>query len=109
MLFAKHLKKPEIIRQALLNAGVAAIYIFGIALILSNGEKIFGEMNGPVGVVAFLLLFVLSAAVMGVSLFGKALLWYLDGKKSEAVLLVAHTLLLLFLVTVIVLAILIIA
>lgn len=39
-----------------------------------------------------LLLFVFSAALTGALIFGRPILWYLDGKKREAILLFFYTL-----------------
>lgn len=49
-------------------------------------------MKEVLGPVAFLSTFVFLAALMGVLIFGKPILWYLDGRKKEAVQLVFYTL-----------------
>jgi len=42
--------------------------------------------------IVMLSLFVFSAALTGTLIFGRPILWYLDGKKSEAISLFAYTL-----------------
>jgi len=67
------------------------IYIAVVATIMQNGEKWFGNMNNFIGPVAFLLLFTLSAIVVGSLGLGKPIMLYLDGKKKEAVAMVLYT------------------
>ncbi len=53
--------------------------------------------------ICMLMLFVLSAAVMGILVFGQPILWYLDGKKQEAISLLMYTLGIFFCIWVVVL------
>ncbi|MCX6795532.1 MAG: hypothetical protein NT165_02285 [Candidatus Falkowbacteria bacterium] len=75
-------KKLAII--ALMNALISVIYIYAVAYLMSNGQKLFGKTNPVLGGTAILLLFVISAAVMGATIFGRPILLYLDGAKKEA-------------------------
>lgn len=77
-----------------------------VSLIMRNGEKIFGKMENFLGPIAFLLLFVLSASVVGALVLGRPILLYLDGFKKEAVKLFGYTVSWLFGITVVVFAIL---
>ncbi len=61
------------------------VYIGLVATLIFNGEAIFGEMNNFIGPVAFLLLFTLSALIVGGLALGKPIMLYLDNKKKEAV------------------------
>lgn len=72
-------------KTGFLNALGALIYIAIVATIMQNGDKLFGQMNNFIGPIAFLLLFTLSAVVVGGLILGKPLMLYLDGKKKEAV------------------------
>ena len=84
--------KKEVVKYSLYSAIVGACYVALIATFMANAEALFGKMNGgPFGIMGFLMLFVLSAAVMGTLLFGRPLLWYFDGKKKEAVTLTLYT------------------
>jgi len=72
-------------------------YIFLVALLFRNFERILG--NTPDNILApitMLLLFVLSALVSGALILGKPILMYLDGKKKEAVELLGFSILWLF-------------
>ena len=79
------MKKSNLAVSGLLNAFLAVAYISLVAVIMSNGDKIFG--SGPdtfVAPIIFLLIFVISAAVTGDLIIGRPALLYLDNQKSEA-------------------------
>ncbi|HPX64761.1 MAG TPA: hypothetical protein PLP70_01695 [bacterium] len=79
------MKKSNLAVSGLLNAFLAVAYISLVAVIMSNGDKIFG--SGPdtfVAPIIFLLIFVISAAVTGYLIIGRPALLYLDNQKSEA-------------------------
>lgn len=86
--------KAPILKFAALNAFGTALYIAGVSALMFNAERIFG--GGPDETVlipiAMLLLFVLSASITGSLVLGRPILWYLDGKKKEAVSLLMATL-----------------
>lgn len=77
------MKKNPIV-ESLFLALVEIVYVFLIALIMKNGNQLFGNVDTLLSVAVFLLLFVLSAAISGVLIFGKPILLYLDKKKKEA-------------------------
>lgn len=80
----------KLIRQGFLFALSEGVYIFLVASIIINGEKIFGPQEpGVLPILTFLTLFVFSAAVSGALILGKPILLYLEGKKKEAVTLFA--------------------
>lgn len=90
--------------QSLSSAILTVLYIAGVAQIIQNGEKIFGQMKNFFGPVAFLLLFVLSAAITGALILGRPVLLYLDGQKSAGVKLFFYTVVWLLAATLIVFA-----
>ncbi len=96
------MNNSKIIKFGLVQAITATVYIGLVALLISNGDKLFGRVGGAVAAAAFLLTFVLSAAIMGITIFGRAIMWYLGGDKKEAVRLVGYTLAWLFLITLLV-------
>jgi len=77
--------------QALLQALGVFIYTAGVGWILTNGERIFGEMQNLWGPITFLMLFVLSAATVGILIFGRPVLLYLNNKRTEAITLLLTT------------------
>jgi hypothetical protein len=79
------MNSKSVIKYAFIHALVALVYIGLVALLIANGETLFGKMQGALAVSAFLLTLVVSVAVMGVVIFGRPLMWYLDSKKKEGV------------------------
>ena len=93
----------KILSYALLKAIGATAHIYFVAFILTNAENLFGpNPPGPLGIVAFLLTFVISAAIMGIMVFGTPVLWYLKGSKIEAIRLLFATITFLAIIAVIV-------
>jgi hypothetical protein len=93
------MKNSKLIAIGFLNAFGVSLYVTIVALILRNGEKIFGKMDNFLSPVAFLLLFVLSAAITGTLTLGRPIWLYLDNRKLEAVKLFFYTLGWLFAIT----------
>lgn len=94
--------KKSIVQTAARNAFGTAVYIGCVAAFMSHTSEIFNGIEEKTVLVPFamLLLFVLSASVTGSLVLGQPILWYLDGKKKEAVTLFVATLGCLFLLTV---------
>lgn len=87
--------KKEIIKNAMLNAGVAASYIIIVVSVFFGPNSVLNGMGAEdaiIGPIVLLLLLVISVAVMAITIFGRSVMWYLDGKKKEAVQLLGYTL-----------------
>jgi hypothetical protein len=82
-----------ILKSACLNAAATAAYVIGIGSLLFYAPQFFGRLKTPLIPIAMLLLLVFSAALTGSLMLGKPALWYLDGKKKEALSLLVATLL----------------
>jgi len=72
-------------KNGFLNALLTFIYIALVGTLMQNGDKLFGKTDTFITPIAVLLLFTLSAIVVGGLVLGKPLMLYLDGKKKEAV------------------------
>jgi amino acid transporter len=86
--------KKDIVKNALINAGVTAAYIITLVFLLSHAESVFGKEdpeNKFFIPVIMLLALVISATVTGAAVLGRPVTWYLDGKKKEAFRLLAAT------------------
>ena len=97
--------KNNIIKNATLDAVLSALYVALIGSFLFYIPK-FLHSDKPDTVLAPILmlsLLVFSAALMGILIFGRPVLWYFDNKKQEAVLLLAYTLGIFFVITLIIL------
>lgn len=81
-----------ITKYALINALLTTLYVSLVATFLFYASKIFGKAEDFALIpIAMLMLFVLSATICGILVFGKPVMWYLDGKKKEAVSLLIGT------------------
>ncbi len=94
----------ENIKVAIVNSLGVSVYVAIVAMIMNNAESLFGMEDSIISVVGFLMLFVLSAGVVGSLVIGKPIFLYLDGKKKEAINLLFGTLGCLAVLTVLLLA-----
>jgi ABC-type multidrug transport system permease subunit len=69
------------------------VYIVIVAFIMTNAENLFGDAPDIFGVATFLMLFVLSAAVVGSAIFARPVIMYLEGQKKDALTLLSQTIL----------------
>lgn len=93
--------KYDTIKLAGLHALGTAFYVVLVALFFFYAPRFLGGPGTKDTVfapIAMLLLFVFSAAFTGSLVLGRPVLWYLDGKKKEAVMLFASTLGALFII-----------
>ena len=82
----------KIIKISFLNSLGTLIYVGAVSLLIANGDKFFGKMNRYLAPIAFLLLFVISAAITGTLVLGKPALLFYEGSKKEAIQLLFLTL-----------------
>lgn len=85
-------------KLGLLQAIGVTIYCGLVGLVINNGEKIFGQMKSPIGPIAFLTMFCVSALVCGLLVFKKPYELFFDGKKKEAINVVVYTAVSLFVI-----------
>ena len=85
--------KNNIVKYGGWNALGTGVYIVLVATFLSYAQDIFGsdEPKSVLVPIMMLSLLVFSVATVALLLFGRPILWYWDGKKPEAVSLIAHT------------------
>ena len=84
--------KKSIIQEGLQNALFTTAYVVLVATFLNNASHLFGPGKSVLIPIVMLLLLIFSAALTGSLVFGKPILWYLDGKKKEALSLLTYTL-----------------
>ncbi|HEY4502244.1 MAG TPA: hypothetical protein VJH21_00215 [Candidatus Paceibacterota bacterium] len=85
----------KIVKNAFVNAGLTTGYVVGIASFLTYMPQLLGGDKMERGVfipVIMLLILIVSVAITGFLVFGKPILWYLDGKKKESLFLLGYTL-----------------
>ena len=98
------MKNSKLVLYSLVHSVAVLIYTSLVAWILFNGNSLFGKANSFWMPVAMLLLFVLSATVVGLLVLGRPVYYYFNGMKSEALKVLFYTVAWLFLITVVVLA-----
>jgi len=86
------MKNSKIFVHALLSSLGAAVYISFVSWIMVNGDRFFGQMEKDFrGPMIFLMLFVLSATIVGLLILGRPIYLFLSGAKREAVTLLLLT------------------
>lgn len=97
------LMKP-ITKIAVIESLLAVAYIALVSGFIYSTPTIFGGGDGRSVLIPImmLLLFVVSAAITGSLVFGRSVIWYLDGDKSDAVRLAVYKMIVLFTVLVLV-------
>lgn len=75
----------KLLKKALGNTSGAALYIFLVSQLMQNGSKLFGEKDNAFTPFFVLMLFSLSAAVVGGLVFGLSVKLFMDGKKQESI------------------------
>ena len=93
----------KLIKVAASHSVLVLAYVVIVVSIMNNAEKLFGPEENAWAPVAFLMLFVLSAAIMGTLIFMKPVIMYMEGSKKEAVALLSYILGCLVILTVLVL------
>jgi hypothetical protein len=86
----------KIFRKAAANAVLALAYVTTVGLFITYASRLFGQKDTALTPVAVLMLLVFSAALMAILVFGQPLMWYIDGKKKQALALLAYTMVSLF-------------
>jgi len=86
------MNKNKLILHSLGHAVLVFLYVAGVAWIMFNGKRFFGEFQNFLGPVLILLTFVLSAAIVGTLVLGRPILLYLNGAKTEALKFFGYTL-----------------
>jgi hypothetical protein len=85
------MKNNKLISWSFVHSVGVLAYTALVVLIMNNGEKLFGKQMNYLGALAMLLLFVISATIVGALVLGKPVLLYLDGQKKDAIKLLFMT------------------
>jgi hypothetical protein len=79
---------------------LVVVYVAMVAWIMQHAQEWFRQTKTVLAPTAFLLLFVLTAAVVGGLVVGRPVLLYADGQKKEALKFFGFTILWLFVLTI---------
>ncbi|MBI4049581.1 MAG: hypothetical protein HY395_02075 [Candidatus Doudnabacteria bacterium] len=93
----------KLLKIAVINSLLVLVYVTVVTTIMQVIENRANPEDNFFGPVAFLMLFVLSAAVVGSLIFVRPAMIYLSGGKKEGVQLLAYTIACLLVLTIIVL------
>ena len=96
------MKSTNIAVHSLGHALLVFLYTAGVAWLLFHGEQLFGRVHNFWAPVGLLLLFVLSANIVGTLVLGRPVLLYFNDKKTEALRFFGYTIAWIFVITVIV-------
>jgi len=91
--------KTKLILLAVRNSVGVMLYVAGVSWLMMNGEMMLGSprnMPAFLGPLFFLMLFVFSALVTSLLVFGLPVLHYLNGQKQDALRLLGYTVLAMF-------------
>ena len=99
--------KQNILKAAALNAVGTTLYVAAVASFLFYAPH-FDRVPNVLIPIGMLLLFVCSAAITGMFVVGKPVMWYLDGKKKDATALLFSTVAFLFAISVLLFSLLIV-
>ena len=94
------LQKSPVV-HSLGHAILIVLYIWGVVSLMQHAEKFFGPNETLIGI-GMLLLFVISATIVGGLVLGRPIVLYFENKKKEAIqfLMITVGWLLLFVITV---------
>lgn len=102
------MEKGSILKYSFINAILTAVYVVLVAFFMYSVSQTPSESEGNVIIpIAILMLLVISVAIVGSLLFGRPIMWYIDGKKKQAIVLLVYTLGIFLAITIIFLLILI--
>ena len=77
------MKTSKLLIIALLSSLGASVYIAAVVLLMTNAQKFFSSPNNFLGSVAILLLFVISATIVGLLVLGRPGFLYFSGFKKR--------------------------
>ena len=91
----------KLLQQAIVSSVCVLAYVGIISWVLIHGEQFFGSLpRGDIrGLMLFLMLFVFSALITGLTVLGRPTYLFLNGQKKEALTLLGYTVAGLFVLT----------
>lgn len=85
------MKKTKLKKEGALQAVGVFIYVLLVSLFMNSANNIFGAEDKFLTPVAVLLLFIFSALVTGGLVLGRPIMFYLDNRKREGIMLLFYT------------------
>lgn len=97
VIYNRCMNNSKLVMWGMVDSVGVFVYTLMVGWLMINGNSIFGEDLGVVGPALFLMLFVFSALVTGLLVFGRPVWLYLEHQKKAAVKLLLITVLFMFL------------
>ena len=85
------MKKINPVLHSLGHAVLVLLYTAGVAWLMFNSQRLFGDVHTFVGPLAALMLLVFSATIVGTLVLGRPIILYLNGSKSEGLRFLGYT------------------
>jgi len=82
----------KVLKHAIMNALGTFVYVVAVVSVIWTLGQSFEGKESIINPILMLMLFVFSAALTGSLVFGRPILWYIDGRKKEALYLLVYTL-----------------
>ena len=85
------MQKVHSLKKGFVYSFSIVAYVILIASILQSSNSLFGQSSDVLAPIAMLLLFVVSAAIVGSLMFGEPIYLLINGDKKESLMLGAYT------------------
>ena len=85
------MENSRLIKYSFIHSLGVLVYVALVAWVMHNGQKLFGNANSVFAGVAILLLFVVSATIVGLLVLARPITLYLDNQKKDAFKLLFYT------------------
>ncbi len=82
----------KLIRYSFLQALGVLVYVALVSWFMMQAENLVGNEKTLWAPITFLTLLVVSVAMVGSLIFGRPVMWYIDGQKKESIKLLFMTL-----------------
>lgn len=84
-------KNSKLFLMSVLHSLGVLAYVALVVTFMSNAEKFLGKEDNSLTGIVVLMLFIVSALITSSLVLGKPVMYYLDGKKKEAIKLLFYT------------------
>lgn len=91
----------KVFKYAFMNSFGTALYVILVASSVFALQGFFSDVQTIFAPIAMLMLLVFSVAFVGTLIFGRPAMWYVDGKKKEALTLLIYTLVTFLIITIV--------
>ncbi len=84
-------EEKDLVLFAILHSALVFIYVALVVWFMNSAGKFIGQTNEMLAGMTMLMIFILSALITSSLVLGRPILYYLDGKKKQALKLLFYT------------------